>query len=184
MLMRPSPPRFQAFADDVDAPAPLPLAERLRPWVLSLVLLPVVLYLATHRGAWTVLDYADLLIHEAGHVFFRVLGFWMGIAGGTLMQLLLPAVLAFSFLRNEYRAGVQVMLVWFGQSLENASVYAADARAQALPLLGGDHVLHDWHTMLSAAGLLHLDAAIGYGLFTLGLAAFLAALTAPRWMQG
>jgi len=123
------------------------------------------------------------MIHEAGHVFFRVLGPEMGVAGGTLMQLLLPAVLAASFLRNDYRPGVQIMLVWLGQSLENASVYAADARARVLPLLGGERVEHDWHQMLGAAGLLPLDAGIGYALFGLGLVAFAAAFTAPRWMQ-
>lgn len=184
--MPPLPPRLRFLVEDAlpagAAPAQ-PLGARLRPWVLTLVLLPFVLYLATHRGTWTLLDYADLIVHEAGHVFFRVLGFWMGLAGGTLLQLLLPAALAASFVRQDYRPGAQLMLVWLGQSLGNASVYAADARARALPLLGGDAVLHDWHTMLAAAGLLHLDAAIGHALFGLALLAFAAALTAPRWMQ-
>ena len=31
-------------------------------------------------------------IHEAGHVFFRILGEFMGIAGGSLFQIIVPMV--------------------------------------------------------------------------------------------
>lgn len=151
-------------------------------WALSAVLLAYGLWIATHRGVYTWMDHGDLMIHEAGHFFFRFLGWWAHMAGGTLMQLLLPGLLAAHFLRHHYRTGAQLMGFWLGQSLVNASVYAADARAQALPLLGGNHVLHDWHTMLSAAGLLWADTAIGNALFALGLATMAAAVLLPLRM--
>lgn len=163
--------------------AALDLDVPLRTWALSLLLLPVCVALAANRGAWTVLDLADLIVHEAGHVLFRPFGFWMGLAGGTLLQLLLPGLLTWNFARGEYRPGAQLMLVWLGQSFVNASVYAADARARALPLLGGDTVLHDWHALLGAAGLLHADVAVGAALFALGVAAFGLGVALPAVLR-
>ena len=151
-------------------------------WALSAVLLAYGLWIAAHRGTYTWLDHGDLMVHEAGHFFFRFLGHGMHVAGGTLMQLLLPALLAAHFLRHHYRTGAQLMGFWLGQSFVNASVYAADARARALPLLGGDTVFHDWHTMLSAAGLLWADTAIGYALFGCGLAVMLGTVLLPLRM--
>ncbi len=177
--MRALPPFLHALRA---APPKPSWGARVRPWILSLLLLPVAAYFATHRGVWTLLDYADLLVHEAGHVFFRPLGFWMGLAGGSVLQLLLPAVLAASFVRHRYRPGAQFMLVWLGQSFVNLSVYVADARAQRLPLLGGDGVLHDWHTLLSAAGLLTFDTALGTACYAAALGTLAAALLVPGWM--
>lgn len=151
-------------------------------WFLSAVLLAYGLRIALHRGDYTWLDHGDLMIHEAGHFFFRFFGHWMHVAGGTLMQLLLPGFLAAHFLRHHYRTGAQLMLFWLGQSFVNASVYAADARARELPLLGGDTVFHDWHMMLSASGLLWADTAIGYALFACGIVAMFAAVLLPLRM--
>ena len=38
------------------------------------------------------LDNVDLAIHETGHLLFRILGEFMGIAGGSLFQVIFPAV--------------------------------------------------------------------------------------------
>ena len=111
----------------------------LKPWTASArAFPPVALYFAL-ADAYTLArprrpddprGGAFLLVRRSGG-FFR-------IAGGTIMQLLLPFVLAAHFFLNRYRLGMQLMLVWLGQSLINVSVYAADARARQLPLLGGD----------------------------------------------
>lgn len=159
-------------------PAPYrPLYEALRPWMGSLVLLPVCLYFALRRGHYTLLDNADLIIHEAGHAFFLFFGDFMHAAGGTLMQLLLPSLLVWHFWRHAYRFGTQVSLFWLGHNLINISVYAADARARRLPLLGNG--AHDWHYMLGRLGWLEHDAAVGYLFFGLALLAFIANLLLP-----
>lgn len=152
------------------------------PYRSSLVFLPICLYFALTAGTYTFMDAADLIIHEAGHFFFRIFGWAIGIAGGTLMQIFLPSLLVWNFLVNNYRLGAQIMLFWLGHNLINVSVYAADARTQALPLLGGDNVLHDWHTMLSRMDLLAYDGLIAGVFYTLGLVAFIGVLALPRVM--
>ncbi|MFN2493443.1 MAG: hypothetical protein ABR501_11240 [Pyrinomonadaceae bacterium] len=41
---------------------------------------------------WHLIDGVNLLIHEAGHLFFRPLGEFMMIAGGSLFQVIMPAL--------------------------------------------------------------------------------------------
>ncbi len=154
----------------------------LKEWTASLLLLPVCLYFALNRGHYTLLDNADLIIHEAGHVFFSPLGPFLRIAGGTLMQILLPTILVGSFYRHDYRFGTQVSLFWLGHNFINISVYAADARARVLPLLGGDRAGHDWANMLGMLGLLDYDQIVGGFFYVLALLAFVALLALPRYM--
>ena len=158
----------------------LGLAETWRTWRGSVVLLPLVLYFSLTRGDYTLLDGADLIIHEAGHFFFRFFGPFLHAAGGTLMQIILPSLIVWHFTVHGYRFGTQVGLLWLGQSFINISVYAADARARVLPLLGGPHVQHDWHYLLGQLGLLAHDQAVGYGFFGLALLTFCLLLVLPR----
>ena len=155
---------------------------RARPWTLSIVLLPCCIYFLLSRGTYTFMDSADLIIHEAGHFFFGIFGRFLAIAGGTLMQIALPSLLAWHFLRNHYRTGAQVGLFWLGHNLINISVYAADARLRRLPLLGGDAAGHDWFNLLSMTGLLQYDFWIGAGFVLLAVAAFAACLAVPRYV--
>jgi len=150
-------------------------------WTTSIALTPLCLYFALHRGDYTLLDNADLIIHEAGHVFFAPLGPFLRVAGGTLMQLILPGILIWHFMRHDYRTGAQVSLFWLGQNLINISVYAADARARVLPLLGGNRVGHDWANMLGKLGLLPYDQVFGDVVFSLALLIFSIALILPRY---
>ena len=129
------------------------------------------------------MDSADLIIHEAGHFFFAFFGKFIRFAGGTIMQILLPSILIFHFYVNDYRLGVQIFLFWLGHNLINISVYAADARARQLPLLGGDYVQHDWWTMLGMLGWLEYDQLIGNIFFTLAILVFIVLLITPRFMM-
>ncbi len=147
----------------------------------GLVLLPLALYWLVRYPAYGLLDSADLVIHEGGHVVFLLFGRFIYMAGGTLMQMILPSLIGWHFCRTGYRTGAQVALVWLGQNLLNISVYASDARAMQLPLLGGGHVLHDWHFMLGQLGLLTADTAIGCAIYGLAATAFLAALVMPEF---
>lgn len=153
-----------------------------RPWRSSMLLLPACLYICLTRGDYTLLDSADLLIHEAGHFFFRFFGDFAHAAGGTLMQILLPTLLVWHFFVHAYKLGTQVALFWLAHNLINISVYAADARARVLPLLGNG--AHDWHYLLGRLGLLHADAAVGYVFFALGIVCCVVLLLLPwsiRW---
>jgi hypothetical protein len=148
-------------------------------WLPSLIILPVAVYLILNRGHYTWIDNADLVIHEAGHVFFMFFGEFIHFAGGTLMQILLPLLIAWYFFRNMYRTGLQVSLLWLGQNFINISVYAADARSRVLPLLGGNKAGHDWHYMLGRLNLLEYDHTIGYIFWGISILIFITALLMP-----
>lgn len=156
--------------------------EGLRMWGASLLLLPVCLYFCVTWGDYTLLDNADLIIHEAGHFVFRPFGRTIYMLGGTLMQVLLPSLLAWHFLVHAYRLGAQLALFWLGHNLLNIGVYAADAQTRALPLLGGSSVVHDWHFLLGQYGLIAWDGAIGSTFFGLAVVTFVVLLALPRYM--
>jgi hypothetical protein len=158
--------------------------RNVREWIITLLLLPSALYFCLSRGTYTLLDHAALIIHEAGHVLFGLLGGSFEIFGGTLMQVVLPLGLAVYFLRHVYRPGVQLALFWLAHNLLNISVYAADARAQNLPLLGGGTRLHDWNVMLTQAGLLEYDTIVGNAIFLLSIACFGLVMLLPALMWG
>jgi hypothetical protein len=151
----------------------------LKAWAVSIILLPVCIYLVLHRGQYGLIDNADLVIHEAGHLFFYFFGRFIYTAGGTLMQIILPSIIVWYFFRNRYRTGVQFSLLWLGQNLINISVYAADARAQRLPLLGGHNVYHDWHYMLGQLNILNYDTEVGYLFVGLAVIIFITSLLMP-----
>ncbi len=148
-------------------------------WMVSIILLPVMIYLLLHRGEYGLIDNADLVIHEAGHFFFMFFGKFIYTLGGTLMQIILPSIIVWYFFRNYYRTGLQISLLWLGQNLINISVYAADAKAKKLPLLGGDKVYHDWNYLLSQFNLLNYDSEVGYIFVGLSILVFAVSLLMP-----
>ena len=111
---------------------------------------------------------ADLGLHEVGHVVFGIFGDYIGMWGGTLMQLLFPLAIAIHFFSRKNDFSAYVLLCWFGQNFFHIAPYIKDARAQALPLVGG--VIHDWHYILSRAGLLNADQWIGNIVWAAGFA--------------
>jgi len=116
----------------------------------------------------------DLAIHEAGHVIFGLLGSqFIMVAGGTTMQLLLPAAFFIHFLRRENRAGMAFCAFWIGLNLAEISWYAADASIQALILItgmsGAEGGGHDWHYMLGELGLLKCCVGVGRIFFAAGI---------------
>ena len=158
-------------------------AYQIKRWVPSAIMLPIMIWLIMNRGTCTWIDNADLVIHEAGHLFFVLFGKFIYTLGGTLMQILLPSLIIWYFWRNSYRTGAQVGLLWLGQNLINISVYAADARAHALPLLGGNKVYHDWTYILGTTNLLQYDIEVGYMFFGLAILIFLMTLLLPLIFQ-
>jgi hypothetical protein len=121
----------------------------------------------------------DLVIHEIGHPLFGLLGWrFLGILGGTLLQLTPPLVAAAIFWRRRQAISLAAAVVWLGLNLVNVGEYAADAQARALPLLNADADGHDWWNMLRALGLLEQGRAIGGAIGALGWALQVAA---PAW---
>ena len=97
-------------------------------------------------------------------------GDFLHILGGSFFQVVFPFVFVLYFYFREDYFSSSILLFWVGQNLINVSVYAGDAIAMQLPLLGGDGVVHDWNWLLSATGLLKYTSAISSLFFVSGLA--------------
>lgn len=158
---------------------PYSQSSEFKKWIPSAIILPIAVYWILNRGEYGLIDNVDLVIHEAGHLFFMFFGKFIYTLGGTLMQIIIPSLIAYTFLRNNYRTGVQVGLLWLGQNFINISVYAADAQARKLPLLGGNKVYHDWHYLLGELGILEYDFAVGYIFFAIAILIFILAVLLP-----
>jgi|CXWL01.1.fsa_nt_gi hypothetical protein len=138
-----------------------------------LAAIAVLLLFAASEGGWVpLLDGANLMIHEAGHPLFGlILGEDAMVYGGTVFQLLFPVAFAVHFWRQRHSASFALMVVWVCDNLFNIARYLADARAQELPLLGGEH---DWTEILGRWGLLHADHAIANGIRLVAVAGLVA----------
>jgi len=125
---------------------------------------------------WDLLDDVNLAIHEAGHVFFQPLGDTLVVLGGSLLQVIVPLAFVVYFLRQRETFSASVVGAWLGASLGNVALYIADARAQELPLLGGENVIHDWWYLLTEWDLLPQDHAIAGWVRLAGAVAFVLAV--------
>ena len=110
-----------------------------------------------------------LIFHEAGHFIFIFFGQFIHMAGGTLLQLIIPIFLALYFLliKKDIYAFC-FMLLWLGSSFFDVAIYAKDAIVMNLDLLGGDNVTHDWNYLLSTLGLLKYTYSIAGIIYSLG----------------
>ena len=150
----------------------------------TILLTPIVIVLSLNQGKFIILvDHLNLLIHEGGHGVFSLFGRFLYTLGGTLMQILIPALVMIYFFLNKKIAGMQVSTVWLGQNFMNIGRYAADARAQALPLLGGKNVYHDWTYILNKLNILEYDAAVGVIFYVSGITIFAIALLLPIFIK-
>lgn len=111
------------------------------------------------------LHLVHLVFHEAGHVIFAWFGQFMGVLGGSLLQVLMPVIwfVAVRFWGRDAFAGA--LCLWLaGQSLVDVSPYINDARSLQLMLLGGgtgrEVEGHDWEYILTELNLLHKDVYI------------------------
>jgi hypothetical protein len=126
--------------------------------VLAVLLTIYFAWIAYDPMQGSFLDNVDLPIHETGHLIFRLLGEFIGVAGGSLFQVIFPAAFVGYFLwqRSFYSAGI--VLFWVGQSILNVWVYASDAVVMQLVLTSGltgsEGSFHDWNYLLTATGLI------------------------------
>jgi hypothetical protein len=143
---------------------------------LALVLFLAIYGVVTLRtpDEFRLLDNLDLAMHETGHLVFAPFGEFMTVLGGTLLQLMVPAVFVASFWRRGDRFAALVTLWWVAQNCWNIARYIADAQAQVLPLVGGGE--HDWTYLLDALGLLPQDRVIASTVRGVGALLFVIAV--------
>lgn len=126
-----------------------------------------------------VVDGANFFFHEAGHLLFMFFGEFLTILGGSLNQLVIPALCTVQFVRQRQTAAASVGLFWIGESLTGVALYAADAKARRLPLHGdvdGSGSNHDWFALLSRTGLLDRAEVVGGVLFTIAVLLIVASV--------
>ena len=106
-----------------------------------------------------ILGMVDLGVHEFGHLLFSWAPQLVMVLMGNGMQSLLPLVVAvcFGYLKRDW-AAAGLCLAWCGTTLQDASVYIADAPYQALTLLK-ENSIHDWAYVLGAEQFYALDKA-------------------------
>lgn len=108
------------------------------------------------------IDGANLLFHEAGHLFLGFMGATVHFLGGTIGQLFFPVACAIHFLQSTKHFEAWLMGIWFAESLMNTARYLGDAQAMLLPLVGGH--IHDWNWLLNRWKILASCEAIASAL--------------------
>lgn len=159
------------------------IIENIKPWLVSIILILPALYFSLNEGRFNFIDYVNLLIHEGGHGVFSFFGKFIYTLGGTLAQILIPGMFVVYYGVIRKVGLMQVFLVWLGENLINISVYAADARAHKLPLLGGNKVYHDWTYILNQTGLILYDWEVGRFFYWLGVLVFIIAILIPAFIK-
>lgn len=150
---------------------------RARPFVAG-ALAVATLYMIATAQAWHFLDNVNLPIHETGHLVFAWGGEVLTALGGTLFQLIVPALFALSFRRRGDPLGTGVGIWWMGQNCLYIARYIADAPVQELPLVGGGE--HDWAFLLAEWNFLHRADALARAVRLVGVVG-MAAGTVIAW---
>lgn len=114
---------------------------------------------AAHPSSWRFIDNVNFVIHEAGHIVFLPFGEFLSLAGGTLLQLIVPTIFVLYFFFREETYSASLLLFWLGESLLNVSVYAVDAQTMYIELVVGE--IHDWNYLLGHLGLLDSAFVVG-----------------------
>lgn len=145
-------------------------------WLVFFVLF--LLYAFRMHGSYLWIDSANLVVHEGGHLLFGWFGRTLGLWGGTLLEWLVPLLLAAYFFHERQTVAFAFCLFFFFENWLYTATYMADARAMVLPLVtaGGDsdYIEHDWNTIFSSLGVLPYDTSIAAVIRFMGWCGMLA----------
>ncbi len=131
---------------------------------------------SAHDG-FLFIDNANLVVHEGGHNLFGWFGPTLGLWGGTLLQWLVPFLLAAYFFTQRQTSSFVFCLFFFFENWLYTATYMADARVQALPLVttgDSDFVEHDFYAIFSSLGILNYDTKIAGAVRFLGWCGMIA----------
>ena len=138
-------------------------------WLVRLLLLIFFAYLLIrHLGNAeynSIFGGLNLGIHELGHIVFMPFGEFIMIAGGTILQCLVPIISIGIFYNQRDYFAIAVSFGWLSTNLFSVATYLGDARNMALPLVtpfGGEEIIHDWNYLLGKLGLLKFDGTIAF----------------------
>ena len=144
-------------------------------WLVFYVLF--LIYAFRMHGGYLWIDSANLVVHEGGHLLFRWFGPTLCLWGGTILQWLVPFLLAAYFFHERQLAGFVFCTFFFFENWLYTATYMADARAMVLPLVTtGDpeFAKHDWNTIFTSLSVLPYDTRIAAVVSFLGWCGMLA----------
>ncbi len=107
----------------------------------------------------------NLGIHELGHIVFGPFGEFLSIAGGTILQCLMPVISMLMFYNQRDYFAIAISFGWLSTNLYDVATYMADARSLSLPLVspfGTENIVHDWNYLLNVMGLLQWDTKLAF----------------------
>jgi len=131
-------------------------------------------------GLLSFIRLVDLVFHEAGHVIFGFFGSFIAALGGSLNQVLVPALCAFHFFRQKQIASASAAVFWTGENVIGVAIYIADGRDMKLPLLA-EGLTHDWNYLLSELSLRDAADSLGRLVFVAGVSVLAAAMALLAW---
>lgn len=141
-------------------------------------------YAFSKHGDFLFIDTANMVVHEGGHALFGWFGPTIGLWGGTILQWLVPVLLAAYFFRERQPAAFVFCLFFFFENWIYTATYMADARAMELQLVTlGDpeFARHDWNAIFGSLGVLDWDTRIAGVVRLLGWTGMLASVA---WLAG
>lgn len=164
-----------------DDPSFAPLPEPT--YTKELVLLGLACAYTVYRLGWSspfaFSHNLHLPIHEAGHLLLTPFGEFMHFLGGSLFQVMFPLVFMGSFILRRDLFSAFLVLLWSGDALIDISFYVADAYAQEMPLIGGEH---DWAYLLGVLDKVHYATPLGHFVWNWGALTMLLGCAGALWV--
>lgn len=132
----------------------------------------------TMMSSW--MHFPQLMIHEAGHIVFRLFGDTVSVLGGSMMQVVLPLLGALSMLLRRRAPFPAALCVWFaGVGFVDVAPYVYDAQSPRLMLTSGGtgrDSFHDWRFLLDKVDWVRLSKPLGYCTYWTGISVMLLGL--------
>ena len=134
------------------------------------------LYYVAQPGGYpfTPFNLVNFVSGQLGHLLFAMFGDLASLIGGPALQVAFPLGLFFYLFLAKKHLLAALALFWTAQSLFDVAVYARDARALQIPVLGGDHV---WNALLYRLGLLAFDQFVSALFYLSAVLVLTAAIT-------
>jgi hypothetical protein len=146
-------------------------------WAWIVFYVAFLAYAFSAHGGFLFIDTANLIVHEGGHNLFSWFGPTLCLWGGTLLQWMVPFLLAVYFFSHRETAGFVFCLFFFFENWLYTATYMADARAQVLPLVTtGDPEFaeNDFFRIFTNLGVLDYDTKIAMVVRALGWCGMIA----------
>ncbi len=166
-----------SLLDELGFDEPWKPVSQLALWAWTAFYVAFLIYAFRAHGGFLFIDSANLVVHEGGHNLFSWFGPTLCLWGGTLLQWLVPFLLALYFFKQRETTGFVFCLFFFFENWLYTATYMADARAMVLPLVTtGDpeFAKHDFNAIFTSLGVLDYDTTIAAVVRTLGWCGMIA----------